>query len=167
MKKIFALFCISAALIISCSEESNNPSNQEFIADDNTFAGFSSWTLEATNTGLDPSLGTAHGSTDTTIRKVYIKDGKSRVDGKYPVGTLIVKHSQNLSGSFTQYAAMAKRGNNYNVSGGDWEFFLLSSDGKVLRDTAGVQRRGFNLSNGACINCHVGAAGKDFVFSKD
>ena len=38
----------------------------EYIADDQTFANWSSWTQGAKHTGADPSLGGAHGGNDSS-----------------------------------------------------------------------------------------------------
>ena len=166
-KSLFLTLLAAAALIFtlqSCSDE-DDP-NPEFIADDETFEHFMTWVMEAEYQGPDPALGAAHGGNDeTVVRKVYFKDGQDRVDGEFPLGTLIVKHSNNPDNSVNGFTAMAKRGNNFNPDGGDWEWFLLNPDGSIATDDAGNQRRGADL--GQCLNCHsAGAASTDYVFSK-
>jgi hypothetical protein len=65
------------------------------------------------------------------------------------------------------FTAMVKRGNNFNAAGGDWEWFMLNSDGSIAVDaTSGMAMRGANLMNGMCIGCHQGASSKDYVYSK-
>lgn len=161
---------LSFALVLaltSCSEDSTSNTPSEFVADDNTFKGFTSWVLEATKSGPDPSLGEAHAGNDASVtRKIYIKDGKSRVNGQYPIGTLVVKHTSNPAGTVNEYTAMVKRGNNFNASGGDWEWFVINADGTIRSDGSN-KLRGANLMNGMCVGCHGKANTKDYVFSKN
>lgn len=168
--KLIALIFITAVVVQSCSKEDDDPAKpapSEFIADDNTFKDFMTWSLDATHSGPDPGLGGFHLGNDSTVtRDIYFKNGQNSVNGKYPTGTLIVKHAYNAGGSLNEYAAMAKRGNNYNTAGGDWEYFVLDASGAIRKDTAGVEFRGFDLFSSACTSCHAGAANKDFVYSK-
>lgn len=163
-------FLLAAAAIImlsfsSCSEDSSKSTPQEFIADDNTFSGFSGWTLVDTRNGADPALGgMAHGGNNETVtRKIYIKDNKSRVNGQYPVGTVVVKQSTNPEG-MNEITAMVKRGNKFSTDAGDWEWFMLEPDGKI---GDGGKMRGANLMDGMCAGCHTAAKAKDFVFTKE
>jgi len=156
---------LGAATFQSCSKNDNK--NKEFVADDNTFKNFMSWVLEATQQGADPALGMAHGGNDETVtRRIYFKDGQDPKDGKYPVGTLIVKHSDNPDNSVNEFTAMVKRGNDFNPSGGDWEWFMLNSDGTIAVDGDGNKMRGADLMGGMCLMCHSAAGTKDYVFSK-
>ena len=169
----FAL--ITSLIVFSCKKEktepapypdNNPPAASEFIADTNTFLSYSTWTVQATNQGPDPALGMAHSGNDSTVvRMVHFKDGQNPVNGKYPVGTIIVKHSSNMS-SVNELTAMVKRGNNFNPTKGDWEFFMLMPNGKIAKDSTGMYMRGANLMGGMCGSCHAGAANKDYIFSK-
>lgn len=169
---ILALIIGSSLFIQSCSEDDddngqNNSSSTEFIADDDTFTDFMSWSLDATHQGPDPALGAAHGGNDSTVtRMVYFKDGQNPQDGVYPVGTVIVKHSSNPDQSVNEFTAMAKRGNDFAPSGGDWEWFMLDSDGTIAEDEDGNPMRGADLMGGMCVSCHAQASNKDYVFSK-
>jgi len=172
MKKLTLLattIALTAISIQSCKKDDPAPTPAapaEFIADDNTFAGFTSWTQTSTKLGKDPSLGEAHAGNDsTTVRKIWIKDNKNRENGKFPIGTLIVKHSKNASGTVDMYTAMVKRGNNFNPNNNDWEWFVITADGKIAKDGSNVMR-GANLMNGMCGGCHSGAKDKDYVFTK-
>lgn len=159
------LVFLGAVTLQSCKEDEEVP--QEFIADDNTFKNFMSWALEASHQGADPALGGAHGGNDETVtRNVYFEDGQEPKDGKYPVGTLIVKHSNNPDNSVNEFTAMVKRGNDFNPNGGDWEWFMLNSDGTIAVDGDGNKMRGADLMGGMCLMCHTGASNKDYVFSK-
>jgi hypothetical protein len=61
---------------------------------------------------------------------------------------------------------MVKRGNDFNPNGGDWEWFMLNSDGTIAVDGNGNKMRGADLMGGMCLMCHTGASNKDYVFSK-
>jgi hypothetical protein len=100
------------------------------------------------------------------VRDVHFKNGQNPLNAVYPIGTLIVKHSHNPTGTINEFTAMVKRGNNFNPSYGDWEFFLLNSSGTIATDSSGMQMRGANLMGGMCGSCHAVASSKDFVFSK-
>ena len=168
MKKnqfIIGLFCLllGALSITSCKKDEVN----EFIADNSTFANFDTWTLESTLSGPDPSLGAAHAGNDNTVsRSIYFKDGQDPVDGVYPTGTVIVKHAGNPDASVAIYTAMVKRGNDFNPTNNDWEWFMLNADGTIAEDAEGNLLRGAALNNGGCGNCHGAASTSDYVFSK-
>jgi hypothetical protein len=164
------LFTVLATVVVvvsmqSCKDE--EATNQEFIADDATFSNFMSWELEATNQGPDPALGSAHAGNDATVtRMIYFKDGQNASDGKYPVGTVIVKHSKNPDLTVNEFTAMVKRGNDFNPSGGDWEWFMLNANGSIATDAAsGMKIRGASLMNGMCVSCHT-AGSTDYAFTK-
>ncbi len=161
------LFSISAISFQSCDDDDDDdPAVTEFIADDATFANFMSWVKEASEVGIDPAMGGAHGANDSTVtRDIFFKDGQDPVNGEYPIGTLIIKHSHNPGGTVEVYTAMAKRGNDFNPAAGDWEWFMLNADGSVAEDGDGNKMRGANLNNGACIACHTGAS-TDYIFTK-
>lgn len=162
-----ALVLLSIMVSLQSCSDDDEETNPEFIADDNTFSNFMSWTLETENQGPDPSLGAAHAGNDATVtRKVYFKDGQDPVNGKYPVGTVIVKHSSNPDLSVNEFTAMVKRGNDFNSTAGDWEWFMLNADGTIATDpSSGMKMRGANLMNGMCIACHS-AATTDYSFAK-
>lgn len=154
----------------SCSnddDDDNNVANPEFIATDASFANFQNWVLEAELSGPDPALGPAHHGNDSTVtRHIYFKDGQDPENGLYPVGTIIVKQSDNHDHSVNEVTAMAKRGNNFDAGHNDWEYFMLMPDGKIATDGDGNVMRGANLMNGMCLGCHSAAANTDYIFSK-
>lgn len=174
MKKQITLLTITllvfATMVFqSCEKEKTDDKvtqNTEFIADSTSFLSFMSWPIQATKNGIDPSLGMAHAGNDsTTIRRVHFKDGVNPVNGVYPVGSIIVKHTTNVAGTLNEFTGMVKRGNGFNPSKGDWEYFMLTPSGKIAYDM-GMPLRGANLMNGMCVGCHTGAASKDYIFSK-
>lgn len=158
---------IGIASIQSCSK-SEDTTPQEFIADTNTFTGNMNWPLDKTFNGPDPLLGAmAHANNDEkVVRNIHFKNGQNPVNGKYPIGTLIIKHSYNPDGTVNEYTAMAKRGNNFNPNGGDWEYFVLAASGAIATDDSGMPMRGASLMGGMCASCHSMASAKDYVFSK-
>ncbi len=141
----------------SCDNDDSGP---EFVTNDSDFSDFRTWTEVATNQGPDPALGGAHEGLDAdATRTIYIKDDQDRgTDGRFPVGTLIVKDTRK-SGSTVAVTALAKRGNGFNPDNNDWEWFMLSTDGAIID-------RGAKLMSGACGACHTQAQSQDFVFSK-
>lgn len=170
--KLLGLFFIATTLVFtSCSnDDDDDPADQpqEYVADDNTFTDFRDWMKEAELQGPDPALGPAHAGNDSTVtRRVYFKDGQDRVNGAYPLGTLVVKEGLNTEGTFQEITAMVKRGNNFNPSGGDWEWFVLNPDGSIAKDGDGNALRGADLMGGMCIGCHSQASSLDYTFTKE
>lgn len=170
---ILVIIIFASASIQSCSKKDDDAivttqtDKTEFIADSNTFLDYINWPVEATKNGADPSLGMAHAGNDsTTTRRVHFKNSITAVNGKYPIGSIIVKHTTNTSGTLNEVTGMVKRGNGFNLSKGDWEFFMLTPDGHIASDSAGRVMRGASLMNGMCGGCHAGAISKDFIFSK-
>ncbi|GAB4318272.1 MAG: hypothetical protein Kow00127_10230 [Bacteroidales bacterium] len=176
MKKrlhLLILLLVAGSLTItSCNkneddDNNNNNTPQEYVATDSDFNGFRNWTLVAENQGPDPALGEAHAGNDSTVtRYIYFKDNAVRVNGAYPVGTIIVKESYNDDNSVHEYTAMVKRGNSFNPSGGDWEWFMLAGEGEIAKDQDGNPMRGADLMGGMCIGCHSQASDRDYAFSK-
>lgn len=169
--RLFAVMLISGTIFISCSQDDDDEPQdqpQEYIADDDSFTDFRNWVKEAEQQGPDPALGPAHAGNDSTVtRSIYFKDGQDRVNGSYPLGTIIVKEGLNTANTFQEITAMVKRGNNFNTSGGDWEWFMLNADGTIAQDMDGNAMRGADLMGGMCISCHSQASSLDYAFSKE
>jgi hypothetical protein len=170
MKRSFLLLILGIVTIsfvtVSCNKDDDDNPPSEYIATDDTFKNFSTWNLGGEFMGADPALGPAHGGNDsTTVRKVYFKDNVKPSGNIYPVGAVIVKHSTNTNGMIDEYTAMVKRGNDFNPSDNDWEYFMLAGDGEIAKDNDGNAMRGANLMNGMCISCH-NKAGTDYIFTQ-
>jgi Cytochrome P460 len=165
---IFSFAVAFTAIIVSPACKKSSAQLSEFVADNTSFTNFMAWPEQGTYNGPDPLLGAmAHANNDSSVvRKVYFKNGQSRVNGTFPVGTIVVKHSYNPSGTVNEFTALVKRGNNFNPTHGDWEFFMLKSDGTIASDTTGMVMRGANLMSGMCASCHAMATNKDYIFSK-
>ncbi len=161
------LFALAVVVSLHSCKDDDEEMKQEFIADDSSFSNFMSWKLEATNQGPDPALGTAHAGNDATVtRMIYYKNGQNPVNGEFPVGTIIVKHSKNTDLTVNEFTSMVKRGNGFNPDGGDWEWFMLNANGSIATEAAtGMKMRGSNLMDGMCMGCHQ-AASTDFAFTK-
>ena len=76
----------------------------------------------------------------------------------FPEGSIIVK--QKLAPSWERnqpvlYTVMRKRKAGYNPTVGDWEFSVVSGDGKQLQASGKLEN---------CQACHVGKKDTDFVF---
>jgi hypothetical protein len=77
---------------------------------------------------------------------------------KFPVGSMIVKKKiepKSHRDTALLHTVMIKREPGYNLKAGDWEFAVVSGDGKQ------VQSRG-KLAN--CMGCHLPQRSKDYVF---
>jgi hypothetical protein len=155
----------------SCKKDDTttvDPGPTEYIATNDSFKSIESWTLGAENLGVDPSLGAAHAGNDSTVtRSIYFKDNAKPANGKYPVGSIVVKHSHNPAGTVAMYTAMVKRGNNFDAANGDWEYFMLAGDGQIAKTEGGMEMRGngATMLNGMCLGCHTNASSKDYIFT--
>ncbi|CAN5444604.1 hypothetical protein BH10BAC6_BH10BAC6_17050 [soil metagenome] len=165
---LFGIVLTATLLVESCKTDSPTSAPTEFVADNATFANYQTWSLDATNQGPSPSLGAAHVGNDASVtRKVYFRNGQARVGGTYPIGTVIVKHSTNPAGTVNEIVGMVKRGNGFNPTTGNWEWFMLMPDGTIAKDASGMAMRGgAAMLGGMCNSCHGGASSKDFTFSK-
>lgn len=160
------VFVFFMAFIQSCKEDKEE-SSPEFVAGSSDFNDFRTWTEVAVNKGPSPSLGEAHhGNNADATRTIYFKDNQERAsDGRFPVGTLVVKETKDAAGNTIEVTALVKRGNNFNPDHNDWEWFMLNPDGTIKVD-AGVTFRGAKLMDGMCGACHTQAKSDDFIFSK-
>lgn len=163
----FSVLAFAMAVVFQTCKDDDSEDAPEFVASDSDFAGFRTWTEVATNQGPSQSLGSAHqGNDENATRTIYMKDDQEReADGKFPVGTLIVKDTRDGSGNTIEVTAMVKRGNNFNPDHNDWEWFMLTPDGEIAEDN-GMIMRGAMLMDGMCGACHLQVKDKDFVFSK-
>ena len=161
-----AVLLLSMVFVQSCKddEEPEPQTNNEFVADDASFAGWDTWDLIDTKNGVDPSLAGAHAGNDSTaVRKIYVKDSQKPVGGMYPIGTLVVKHMK--SDSMEMITAMAKRGNGFDAANNDWEYFVIMADGKIVVDNGTTMRGSTDLMNGMCVGCHSKAT-TDYIFTE-
>jgi hypothetical protein len=163
---VAATLLLSSVFLQACKDDKDE-SRPEFIASSADFQNFRDWAEVATNQGPDPALGTAHqGNDETTTRTIYVKNDADRgSDGRFPVGTIVVKDTRDGDGNTMEVTAMVKRGNNFNPGNNDWEWFMLNEDG-TIKSALGSEMRGAQLMDGMCGACHTQAKDEDFVFSK-
>jgi hypothetical protein len=93
-----------------------------------------------------------------TAVSIFMNDLAADTFGKtkpiYPVGSIIVKEKKALGYSASDgVGGMIKRSPGYDSAHGDWEYFYFADANKV---ESGKMK--------SCIECHIGAAGKDYVF---
>jgi len=172
MKKLFSItyLLLYFFVLFSCYKTDDGTIAEPFIANSSSFSGYKTWKLESTTTGPATLLGPAHHGVNTSVtRKVYFKNGNSRVGSSYPIGTLVVKEATDAGGALLEVTAMVKRGNNFNTAAGNWEWFILNlnGSGNILKDSTGSEMRGgASMMAGMCNSCHSAASSKDFTFSK-
>jgi hypothetical protein len=167
--KLSALAFVMVIVFQACNNDDDNvdETKPEFVASSSDFANFRNWTQVASVQGSSPSLGEAHkGNDENATRTIYVKDNVEReADGNFPVGTLIVKDTKDADGNTIEVTAMVKRGNDFNPTHNDWEWFMLTPDGNIMEDN-GMIARGAMLMDGMCGACHTQVKNNDFVFSK-
>jgi hypothetical protein len=158
------LLATTALFFSACSEDTVDTTPTEFIATESDFNGYASWSkTTADRVGEDPAGLThgAHGASDSSIlRKIFLKQSAAvrGSSGQFPVGTMFAKE-MSMAGLVQVVTGMAKRGNSYDASGNDWEYFMIGADGKFLG-------RGDTLMGGGCKGCHSATADKDYIFTK-
>lgn len=81
-----------------------------------------------------------------------IKTGK----GVYPENTVILKRKySDATGKTTElYTGMIKREKGYNPPSGDWEYFVISGDGKSVEQSGALT---------SCMQCHQAYHASDYV----
>ncbi len=132
--------------------------------------GYQKWyhvTFEAPNTG-DPTgfVGKRHGGTKG-YREIYINStgeatNKMAKAFPYPVGTVVVKESYNSKALWGKrkkplLTIMVKLPKGSAPSTNDWEFYM---GGNGKKKGHGIDSKWGKF----CTDCHINAAGKDFVF---
>ena len=77
----------------------------------------------------------------------------------FPVGSIIVceKLSSTSAEIPEMLAVLAKRRKGFNPKGNDWEFLVVSGDGKKIEKRE---------KTGACLECHASRSQNDLVFSQ-
>jgi hypothetical protein len=161
MKPFFVLIGVLVSSLIAFAQ----PNAQEFIAQNKDFIAYKRWTLVDVVSGNSDSLKGAHAADmpDTT-RTIYIKNNADRTDnGKFPVGTTLVKVYTNKAKKVLGGVAMVKRGGDFNREFGGWEYLVLDKNAQLIaRDAKGKQVRG---AIAMCIQCHL-TAQDDHVFTR-
>jgi Cytochrome P460 len=160
--RTFLLIALGVSVVVGCMPQNRG----QYVATDADFEDYSTWTFVDKVSGPSDALKSAHLSDDPNVtRTIYIKGNADRTDnGKFPVGTTIVKQYTNAKGVRVGAAAMVKRGGGFNGAAGDWEWFVLSPEtGKIALNKSGAPIRG---AIAACGECHAKTAENDYVFTR-
>jgi hypothetical protein len=138
---------------------------KEFVATEADFVDYDKWTKVGEFKGPSQALGAAHeGNNDTVTRVVFIKGDAKRVNGQFPVGTIVAKQHRAADGKIMGVTVMAKRGAEFNKEFGGWEWFMLDpATRKIAVGADGKEVRG---AIQMCNACHGQAKDKDFVFTR-
>ena len=163
-----------AALAMACAGppgpadmDASVEAGQGYVALSRDFADYQSW--QRYDLGYSEAKGHPAGN-----RVVYLSVPGPLVNGRFPIGTRMVK-AITLNGTPTtvEYVGAVKRGGGFNGQGAvDWEFFLLRATDAGL----GVLARGVNPSFGPgdnyggganCNDCHAapGTELNDYVLA--
>jgi hypothetical protein len=139
-----------------------------FVAYESNFDDFHQWSsAPAASTGDDAGDG-LHGLGPL---RVYWNEAPPHGADAFPVGTIIVKETEESDVTARTVFAMVKRGDGFNSGGANgWEWFSLidNTDGSVSILWRGVVAPpGQTYSNqkiGDCNGCHLSAASNDCVW---
>jgi hypothetical protein len=139
----------------------------EFVAYTANFNGFHEWS----SAPATANVGAAEGIHATGPLQVYWNQSPPHGATSFPVGTIIVKETQETDVTQRQAFAMVKRGNGFNSGGANgWEWFSLqeADDGCVAvlwRGVAPLSTESYaNEPVGDCNGCHVQATSNDSVW---
>lgn len=141
----------------------------ELVAYASSFDCFQSWSSAAAVSQNDAGDG-LHG---VGPLQVYWNQSPPHGSTSFPVGTIIVKETEEADVTQRIVFAMVKRGNGFNSGGADgWEWFSLqnNADGSVNILWRGVVAPAgetyANQAIGNCNGCHNGAAANDDVWDE-
>jgi hypothetical protein len=158
----------SASQAIGVPVDAGPPSR--FVAQAGDFAGFCKWSSAPATPAKATPIG-IHGLGPMTV---YWREAPPHGASEFPVGTLILKESEETTATDRIVFAMAKRerrGTGYNTGGADgWEWFSLQDNGDC---TVSILWRGptppvlttySDLLVGDCNGCHAKIAESDYVW---
>jgi Cytochrome P460 len=159
-----APLCLSCGSASDASSDSGAPT--VFVAYASSFDGFHAWSSAPATSDTDAGDGLHVGPL-----RVYWNAPPPHGSASFPVGTIIVKESEQTDVTQRTVFAMVKRGGGYNASGANgWEWFSLQdqTDGSVtiLWDLP-VPPPGETYANqpiGDCNGCHALAKSNDYVW---
>jgi Cytochrome P460 len=160
--RVYVLAALTSVAAVACMPQNTS----EYVAGDADFVDYTKWTLVDRVSGASENLQGAHLANDpNTTRSIYIKGNADRTDnGKFPVGTTLVKHYADKDNRLLGGVGMVKRGGGFNKEFGGWEWFVLDvKTGKITLDGSGAQTRG---AIAVCNQCHAKTAENDYVFTR-
>ena len=160
-----------SGILAACAPVDSTPATDEpigdtFLAVDSSFAGFRTWEKFTIPPGVNGSIHTAGARTE------YLNKAPPPGSTTFPVGTIIVKESDDEPLLDRQIFARVKRGGGYNSKGAlGWEWFELKNvdEQNATRIWRGVgppvgEKYGGD-PDGGCNGCHGVATANDFVLS--
>ncbi len=140
-----------------------------FVATEASFCGFHEWSNGAATTENDA----ADGLHSVGTLSVYCNHSPPHGDITFPVGTIIVKETEQSDPTARTTFAMVKRGGGFNAAGAQgWEWFSLQDGAPGDDDCATILWRVaapssetyFGTPSGDCDGCHLQAGGNDSVW---
>lgn len=154
-----------------------------FLAFASTFNGFHSWpsapavpspSLPPVDAGgVGPDGGATDGGVHPPPETEYWKIPSTPTGNEFPLGTIIVKETNEVDPTARHVFALVKRGGDFNPTGAvNWEWFELTNnaDGSVV-----IGWQGYGPPSGSadiyggnpavCNTCHIKAAANDYVWS--
>jgi cytochrome P460 len=167
MKRICVVLGLTiAACAPAESTPDADPVGDTFLAVDSSFNGFRTWEAFAMPPGENGTIHTAG------VRTTYLNHAPKTGSTEFPVGTIIVKESEDGPIADRQVFARVKRGGGYNAGGAaGWEWFELKNEDpqRSTRIWRGVgppvgEKYGGD-PNGGCNGCHGAAKDNDYVLS--
>jgi Cytochrome P460 len=159
---------VAVAASSGCSNETSDGAPQtEFTAYAQSFTGFHSWSnAPATTPG-----GASDGLHGLGPLQVYWNQSPPHGATSFPVGTIIVKETQEADPTQRTVFAMVKEGGVTNAAGAvGWQWFSLAdkTDGTVSILWEGLAaplgQTYANQAIGDCNGCHEQVADNDFVW---
>ncbi len=162
-----ALGSLLAACAPAESTPGPDPIGDTFLAVDSSFDDFRTWEAFPMAPGPNGTIHTAGARTE------YLNHAPPSGSTEFPVGTIIVKESEEGAIPDRQVFARVKRGGGYNAAGAaGWEWFELKNvdEKRSTRIWRGVgppvgEKYGGD-PNGGCNGCHGAAKDNDYVLSE-
>jgi Cytochrome P460 len=156
-----------SALGCSSGGASDAGAPAEFVPFASSFQGFHDWSNAPATAPGDASDG-LHG---VGPLQVYWNESPPHGATSFPVGTIIVKETEQADPTQRTIFAMVKRGGGFNSGGANgWEWFSLQNDpdggvtplwGNVVAPAGETYA---NQVIGDCNGCHALVAGNDYVW---
>ncbi|HEY1694426.1 MAG TPA: cytochrome P460 family protein [Polyangiaceae bacterium] len=139
----------------------------EFVASESDFCGFHGWSTAQASAVNDAGDG-LHG---VGPLEVYWNQAPPHGSTTFPVGTVIVKETEEADVTQRVVFAMVKRGDGFNSGGANgWEWFSLQDDASgcatiLWRGVVAPPGQTYaNQAIGDCNGCHALANANDYVW---
>ena len=174
---------VLSGAVAGCSASPPAATGTTFVAFASDFNGFHSWpsAVATPSPNLPPvdagGVGPDGGATDGGVHPVpeteYWKLPSTPTGNEFPIGTIIVKETNEVDPTARQVFALVKRGGDFNPTGAvNWEWFELKN---VADGSAAISWHGYGPPSGSadiyggnpavCNTCHKKAAANDYVWS--